>query len=115
MDSSVVRSYYVFKIYKRERRKIMADRNKYGNYVNEKEVTIKITAPIIVEAINQNKECYEIYQAIYYRVIKECVDAINKGDYDFAYQRYKDSILELEELYARPILEQRLVLSLKRK
>lgn len=36
-----------------------------------------------------------------------------KGDYDFAYNRYKNSVLILEEQFARPALEQRLVKVLK--
>lgn len=86
------------------------------NFVDREDIEhYYATAPIIVDAINQNEECNEIYKAIYYRVIKECVDAINRGDFEFAYQRYKESILQLEELYARPSLEQRLIMSLKRK
>lgn len=86
------------------------------NFVSDEDIRhYYITAPIIVDAINKNEYCNEIYQSIYYRVIKECVDAINRGDFDFAYQRYKESILELEELYARPELEQRLVMAIKRR
>ena len=86
------------------------------NFVDREDIEhYYITAPIIVSAINNNEYCNEIYESIYYRVIKECVEAINRGDFDFAYQRYKESILELEELYARPSLEQRLIMTLKRK
>ncbi len=35
--------------------------------------------------------------------------AIKDGDYDFAYDRYKNSILTLEEQFARPMLEEKLI------
>lgn len=47
-------------------------------------------------------------------VIKTCVDAIKKGDYDFAYNRYKSSILTLEGEFARPTLQEKFVKVLKR-
>ena len=74
-----------------------------------------VTAPIIVDAINQKEDSNQIYQSIYYVIVKACVEAIKRGDYDFAYQRYKEGTLQLEEIYARPYLESKLVMTLKRK
>ena len=33
---------------------------------------------------------------IYNYVIKECVNAIEYGKYDFTYKRYKNSVIDLE-------------------
>ena len=57
-----------------------------------------VTAPIIVDAINQKEDSNQIYQSIYYVIVKACVEAIKRGDYDFAYQRYKEGTLQLEEI-----------------
>ena len=62
-------------------------------------------APSIVEAINKIPGCEKIYNYIYENVINECVKAIEKGDYEFAYNRYKNSILIFEEEYVKPSLE----------
>ena len=70
-------------------------------------------APTIVEAINECLESDEIYNYIYEHVIDECVKAIEAGNYDFAYSRYKNSILAFEETYAKPMLGQRLIKVLK--
>lgn len=70
-------------------------------------------APIIVEAIDENPECDKIYDYIYDNVIDACVKAIEKEDYDFAYNRYKSSILAFEETYAKPMIGKRLVRAIK--
>ena len=62
-------------------------------------------APSIVEAINQISGCEKIYEYIYENVIDECVKAIEHGDYEFAYNRYKNSILAFEKEYVKPTLE----------
>ena len=62
-------------------------------------------APAIVEAINQIPGCEKIYHYIYDNVIDQCVKAIEQGDYEFAYNRYKNSILAFEEEYAKLTLE----------
>ncbi len=72
------------------------------------------TAPIVVSSINDVKDNNKIYDYIYNNVIKACVDAIKKGDYEFAYKRYKSSILTLEEEFARPKLTEKFVKLLKR-
>lgn len=71
------------------------------------------TAPIIVETINNIENNIVIYNNIYENIVNVCVNAIKKGDYEFAYNRYKRSILVLEEEFARPVLELRLVKVLK--
>jgi hypothetical protein len=72
-------------------------------------------APIIVSAINESENNNEIFNFIYENVVSECVTAIKKGDYDFAYNKYKNSVLTLEEQFARPKLEEKLVKVLKLK
>lgn len=71
------------------------------------------TAPIIVEAIDELENNDSIYNYIYNNVVNACVVAIKNGDYDFAYNRYKNSVLALEEQFAEPKLTYRLVKTLK--
>ena len=54
-----------------------------------------------------------IYDYIYDNVVDYCVEQIEQGNYEAAYSRYKNSVLALEEQFARPVLEQRLVKTLK--
>lgn len=61
-------------------------------------------APIIVEKINAASDSKKIYSWIYENVISKCVDAIKNHDYDFAYNRYKNSVLVLEEQFLKPEL-----------
>lgn len=70
-------------------------------------------APIIVDAINKTPKHEVIYKDIYENVIRECVDAIYNGDYEFAYNKYKNSIISLEGTYARKELQNRLVKTLR--
>ena len=71
------------------------------------------TAPTIVDVINESENNNEIFNFIYENVVSACVNAIKSGNYEFAYNRYKNSVLALEEQFARPALEKRLVKSLK--
>lgn len=71
------------------------------------------TAPVIVEAINNSENNDSIYNYIYINIVNACVCAIKKGNYEFAYNRYKSSVVALEEQFARPALEQRFVKVLK--
>lgn len=73
------------------------------------------TAPVIVAAIDKLEDNKKIYEYIYENVVAACVKAIKNKDYDFAYKRYKSSILALEEQYARKNLEERLAKALKLK
>lgn len=70
-------------------------------------------APIIVESINKEEKSDIIYDYIYDNIVDYCVEQIEKGNYDQAYSRYKNSVLTLEEQFARPALEKRLVKALK--
>lgn len=72
------------------------------------------TAPMIVEAIEQEEHKDIIYNYIYDNIVDACVEAIENGNYEFAYNRYKESILSLEQIYLRPILQQNLVRILKK-
>lgn len=72
------------------------------------------TAPMIVEAIEQEEHKDIIYNYIYDNVVDACVEAIENGDYDFAYKRYKESILSLEQTYLKINLEHKLVRTLKK-
>ncbi len=70
-------------------------------------------APIIVETIDKLEDNEKIYKYIYENIVDTCVKAIKNGNYEFAYNRYKNSILVLEEQYARKTLEQKLANVLK--
>lgn len=70
-------------------------------------------APIIVETINKEEQSGIIYDYIYANVVNYCVQQIERGNYDKAYNRYKNSVLTLEEQFTKPILEKRLVKSLR--
>ena len=58
-------------------------------------------APIIVSNIDQLKDNEKIYDYIYKNIFLACVNAIEIGNYEFAYNRYKNSVLALEEKYAK--------------
>lgn len=66
-------------------------------------------APIIVEGIEKTSNIDIIYDYIYENVVDACVTAILEGDYEFAYNRYKSSILSFEETFAKPLLQKRMV------
>lgn len=70
-------------------------------------------APYIVEGISREEKQDLIYDYIYDNIVDYCVEEIEKGNYEEAYTRYKESILSLEETFARPVLEQNLVKTLK--
>lgn len=70
-------------------------------------------APIIVEAINNEKENETIYSYIYHNVIQYCITQIENKNFEEAYFRYKNCILDFEEKIARPFLEKKLVKVLK--
>lgn len=70
-------------------------------------------APVIVNVIDNNSNGGELYGYIYNHIIAPCVEAIEAGDYEFAYERYKSSTLLLEKNIAKPELQKRLVRVLK--
>ena len=71
-------------------------------------------APVIVETINKEEKSGIIYDYIYDNIVDYCVEQIVQGNYDKAYSRYKNSVLSLEEQFAKPLLEQKLIKVLKR-
>ena len=86
------------------------------NYVSKEDINHYYEiAPIIVNAINTFEKNEVIYNYIYENVIIACVNAIKKGDYKFAYDRYKNSVIALEEQYAKPLLKQQFTKILKLK
>ena len=70
------------------------------------------TAPYIVEGIEKEDNKDIVYDYIYDNVVDYCVNAIENGNYIEAYKRYKDSIINLEQLYARKELGKRLIKTL---
>lgn len=69
-------------------------------------------APIIIEEIEKLEDNDKIYDYIYDHIVKTSVDAIKVGNYDFAYNRYKSSVIALEEKFAKPKIEKSRVLKL---
>ncbi len=62
-------------------------------------------APTIVIGIDNEPQSDMVYDYIYDNVIDACVSAIEEGNYEFAYKRYKSSILSLEEAFAKPLMQ----------
>ncbi len=58
-------------------------------------------APHIVKAINSDEHFEIIYDYIYDTIVDYCVEQIVNGNYEEAYKRYKNSILELEGKFAK--------------
>lgn len=71
-------------------------------------------APYIVAGIDEDTNPNLVYDYIYDNIVDACVTAIENGDYEFAYNRYKNSILKLEEAYARKIMQNKLIRTLKK-
>ena len=71
-------------------------------------------APKIVEAIGKEIDSNLIYNYIYDNIVDYCVEQIEQGNYDKAYNRYKNSVLTLEEQFAKPYLQQKFIKVLKR-
>ena len=66
-----------------------------------------------MEALDNVPDNEDIYEHIYQNIILKCIDDIKLVDYESAYARYKNMVLTLEEQFAIPTLEQRLIKSLK--
>ncbi len=71
------------------------------------------TAPLIVEGIESEDEKNIIYDYIYDNVVDYCVKQIENGNYNEAYNRYKNSILNFEKTFAKQLLENKIVKTLK--
>ncbi len=86
------------------------------NFASKEDIEHYYTlAPMIVAEINSIDNNNEIYNYIYENVVSACVNAIKKGNYEFAYNRYKNSMIALEKQFVRPKLEARLIKTLKLK
>lgn len=84
------------------------------NFVSKEDVEHYYeVAPIIVEAISKEEKSNVIYDYIFDNIVDYCVEQIEQGNYEVAYKRYKHSVLILEEQFAKPILVNRLVKTLK--
>lgn len=70
-------------------------------------------APVIVEEIDKESKSEILYDYIYDNIVDYCVKKIENGEYIDAYNRYKASILILEEKYAKPYLQTKLTNCLK--
>ena len=71
-------------------------------------------APIIVETVDKKEKSDIIYDYIYDNIVDYCVEQIEQGNYDKAYSRYKNSVLTLEEQFAKPFLQQQFIRTLKK-
>lgn len=80
------------------------------NFVLEEDINHYYeVAPIIVEAINKEEKSDIIYNYIYDNVVDYCVVQIENGNYTEAYNRYKNSIIALEEQYLKIVSKNRLI------
>lgn len=70
-------------------------------------------APLIVETIDNDEKSGMVYDYIYDNIVDYCVEQIELGNYEAAYSRYKNSVLVLEEQFAKPVLTNRLIKTLK--
>ena len=72
------------------------------NFVQKEDTELYYkVAPTIVENINILDDNEQIYNYIYSYIVEACVKAIENGDYDFAYNRYKSSVLALNEQFGK--------------
>lgn len=71
-------------------------------------------APIIVDKINLLPERSKIYAWIYENVVSPCTTAIQNGNYDFAYNRYKNSVIVLEEEFVKNTPQQQITKKLQK-
>lgn len=76
------------------------------NFVSKEDIKYYYkVAPVIVNRINSISDNSEIYTWIYEHIVNPCVIAIKQGNYEFAYNRYKNSILALEEQFVKILPE----------
>ena len=77
------------------------------NFVSKEDIALYYeVAPTIVENIDALEDNDKIYDYIYNHIVEACVKAIENGDYDFAYNRYKSSVLALNEQFGEKEKEQ---------
>lgn len=76
------------------------------NFVSKEDIKYYYeVAPVIVNRINSISDNSKIYTWIYEHIVNPCVIAIKQGNYEFAYNRYKNSILALEEQFVKILPE----------
>lgn len=67
------------------------------NYVSKEDVKHYYNiAPKIVDEINKLSEVGMVYDYVYDNIVDYCVKELESGNYNQAYDRYKESILSLE-------------------
>ena len=73
-------------------------------------------APYIVAAINKEENSKLIYDYIYDNVVDYCIKQIESGNYINAYNRYKNSVIVLEDNILKPLIinQQNKILKLKK-
>ena len=75
------------------------------NFVSDEDIEHYYeVAPLIVETINKEEKSDIIYDYIYDNIVDYCVEQIELGNYNDAYNRYKNSVLVLEEQFDKPVL-----------
>ena len=86
----------------------------YGHKAGD-EFLIKI-AQTIVAAINKEENSKLIYDYIYDNVVDYCIEQIESGNYINAYNRYKNSVIVLEDNILKPLIinQQNKILKLKK-
>ena len=72
------------------------------NFVSKEDIELYYkVAPIIIKNIEEIDDNDKIYEYIYNHIVEACVKAIENGNYDFAYNRYKSSVLVLNEQFGK--------------
>ena len=72
------------------------------NFVSKEDIALYYeVAPTIVENIDALEDNNKIYDYIYNHIVDACVKAIEKENYNFAYNRYKSSVLALNEQFGK--------------
>ena len=56
-------------------------------------------APKIVSAINETKDSKSIYEMLYEKMVKPCVEFIEQGKYQETLELYRNMTLQLEREY----------------
>ena len=86
------------------------------NFVSKEDIEHYYSvAPAIVESINNEENSDIIYAYIYENIVDYCTETIEQGNYEAAYNRYKNSVLTLEEQFAKPALTNGFVKTLRLK
>ena len=72
------------------------------NYVSKKDIKDYYNiAPRIVNEINKLNEAGMVYDYVYDNIVDYCVKELECGNYNEAYDRYKESILSLEKNFVK--------------